>query len=301
MNIIRRAATVLTVLIGLFSAGITFWDTLKQKTNLSLPLWLFIVIACCCFIVILVIEAKLVKWGTVLKGINDRLQQLQYYNNLLSVCCLLVAICLTVLCVLEGVQLKAMSEMNATYFAGTLPSNIKEINDLIARTTRRLDVLVDFPAYGCFSDPDRYEDYKRKVLDVHRGNRQVRLCAYNKAQAEFATKAQFNSEASESIQKRPSFAAWVRSSHGGVAPKTKDEFVEFLLQDDDHFSEELSRAGLGISRTITSAPPLYVWLRDGEEAIFSFYNVDGADESSFRTTNKELISILEKIFAQYQK
>jgi hypothetical protein len=64
-------------------------------------------------------------------------------------------------------------------------------------------------------------------------------------------------------------------------------------------AEKLSAAGVRVHRTISITLPIFMWMRDGDEAIFSMYNLgDRAREVSLVTKDRSLITMLDEIATQ---
>ncbi len=295
----EKAASALTAIIGLGGATLAFWGNLKEKAGLQLPWWVFLAVVALCLVILVALHRKRIGWA----GVKAKLDAFARYSSLPAILCLFLAVVLSVLCIIQSLQIKGILEMNATYYAGTLPDNMREINKLIGRARRQLTILVDFPAYGSFSGPEQFLEYSRAIDSACTRGVNVRLHTFEPGRARTAAAKQFEDESFDGIKAKPTFKLWVDHLHKGVPPANCTEFVEFLLKDDERFVNHLTGTSIVVERDVSSDPPVYIWVRDHEEAIFSFYNLRGGDSSeiSFRTTNPELIKLLEKIGTQPPK
>ena len=196
-----------------------------------------------------------------------------------------------------------------TSFVGTFPRNIPNITELIDRAGSTLVVLADFCAYGQYSAPAEFAAYKAALKAARQRDRDVdvELHIYDQITADRMTASQFNLaepdkanagfETERQTDRFKSFFAYHRA-HGSpkTEPASVEEFADLMRREQAACIAELAGAGIRIYQDISSPLPLFVWVRDRDEAIFSVYNLGPSSrEVSLNTTDKGLLNLLDDI------
>lgn len=203
----------------------------------------------------------------------------------------------------EFQQFIELEELHATKFVGVFPDNIPAITRLVGSAESELLAAVDFPSYGSFSAPKENRLYLRALVDALQRKVKVRIVLYAPEKAEQATEDQFEYESWVAFKKEERFKrflsfqpGWKRtdSTIEGDFP-TVDEWHQYLEALDQSAIRELITAGAKVDQT--TELPAYLWLADGHEAIFSFYNLrEEPSEVSFGTKDRRLIEVLRKLY-----
>lgn len=186
----------------------------------------------------------------------------------------------------------------STKYVGTFPDNMEAINKLISSTKRSLLIVVDVPAYGHFSNPMAHNDYRHDIehLVTPIGKTDVKIVCYTEAARRRNMEKQFRIKTIEQIRQKESykrfFDYWKTAK---PQPSTKDEFYDLLTSENNELLTRLRALNVPIHET-TNDLPVFIWLSDEREAIFSFYNYgDTPREVSFQTNDQKLINVLQEI------
>lgn len=182
---------------------------------------------------------------------------------------------------------------------GPFPNNITYINDLIRGTKHSLWVMTDIPAYGQFSNPAGYSDYRGNMDKIAhpKSGIELKLLVYNSERRSQAFADQFKRiEDFKEFQKQDRFKNyfdfWKKTK---PVPNNKKELRAILEAEHLDLKCHLAKLGVELHETGTTLP-LFVWVSDEKEAIFSFINYpENSSEVSFHTNDKELVNVLLKI------
>ncbi len=188
---------------------------------------------------------------------------------------------------------------------GHFPENLRAIVDLIEHATERLVIATDVASYGQLSNPDECMRYHAALVACAARNVNVEIIAYSGARADAERRWQFTDyvqKGDDGFRKLVSEDRWVRFSekNGIVNVKTCEDVFKSLV-----FADLKFRHGISQTRTIkvydlpnpVDTLPVFFWLRDGEEAIFSLFTVgENGREISFRTIDQSITDILGETF-----
>jgi len=72
-------------------------------------------------------------------------------------------------------RMKDIAQSMSTRFIGRFPHNMSEIIDVVGRAEGKLDILVNVSAYGHFSAPLQFRNYKRLIEDKLLNGCKVRM------------------------------------------------------------------------------------------------------------------------------
>jgi hypothetical protein len=197
-------------------------------------------------------------------------------------------------------ELKVIAERPPIQFVGTFPDNMKSITKLANDTKVKLLIVGDYCAYGHYSNPDGYADYIRALEFLADKNISVDMYLYDDETTRKTLISQFTTDFKK-IENSQKFKHYFDDVHHGDLrrPRTLSEFESVMNAQQKKCVDELSAKGVSIHRTISNTLPLFIWLRDGDEAVFSVYNLgDNAREVSIATKDKTLVNLLEEIYTQ---
>jgi hypothetical protein len=209
-------------------------------------------------------------------------------------------------------QLKSLHELSEslsstvqTRAIGHFPENLRAIVELIENTKKRLIIATDVASYGQLSNPDECARYHAALVDRAAHSVDIEIIAYSGARADNERRWQFIdyvNKGEEGFQELISQERWKHfaAKNGIVNAKNCDDFFKALVFADLKFRH-------GISQTSTvkvfdlpnreDTLPVFFWLRDGEEAIFSLFTVgENGREISFRTVDQSITDILSETF-----
>jgi hypothetical protein len=196
---------------------------------------------------------------------------------------------------------QALTEMQgsiSTRYIAHFPFYFKDIVALIDKAQARIDIFCDLPAYGNFSSPQRFLDYKHKLEDKLGQRLTVEMTCLNKEGRSALFEEQFGHDADWEKKKhsedfRPLLADFL-GDHKRLSELdslTRDTFSGMLEERDNlMLTRSLSRATI----TETKAHvPIYFWLIDESEAIFAIPSLSEKElEHGFTTTDSRLIRCL---------
>jgi hypothetical protein len=195
-------------------------------------------------------------------------------------------------------RIKQISDSVSTKYIGVFPENMNSINDLIASTHKDLWIIADVPAYGGFSTPSQYQQYIQgiKELAIRSGQPQgVRILTWDSKTRRESFNHLFGDRTIEQLREFDIYKKYFQYWKKKAQPKTLDDFYNVVESENYEFQRRVSEMGTDINETSTRLP-VFLWLSDDKEAIFSFYYYGGnGREVSFRTTDPKLIQVLREL------
>jgi len=194
-------------------------------------------------------------------------------------------------------EIKEISGSISTRYVDTFPRNLPSIIDLMDRTTGSLWIVTDTPAYGHFSNPGGFEKYKVKLEGLASPDSKIsiRLLTYDDPTRMSHAKQQFCTTDINQLRERDSYKTYFAYWRNKPQPETMDNFYNPIHENNDNFRRELAQYNIEISET-KNPLPVFLWMRDEHEAIFSFYNYGQSPrEVSFRTNDQKLLAVLKEM------
>jgi class 3 adenylate cyclase len=152
---------------------------------------------------------------------------------------------------------------------------------------------VDFPAYGSFSHPEKYDEYRALLLRIAE-KRKMRIAVLSPRIAETSSKLQFSLDDYTTLlgDKRAAVENYV-----GTVDPSYDQFVHALLKRDHDLLGELEQRGIkGVEQN--TDPRVHIWIRGSSEAVVSFVFITTGrtgqewNETGFYTSSSDLVTIL---------
>lgn len=195
-------------------------------------------------------------------------------------------------------QYKEIAASVSTKYVGVFPDNMRTIIDLIKTTQSSLTVITDVAAYGHFSSPRKSTEYASALRELSSPDRKisVRFLCYNSDATRKYLRNQFGITNFADFKKKEEEKFTIYSSlHPGNVPENENELFK-----------QIDEAGIDLLKvlydhhakvSITSKDlPVFVWIVDGKEAVFSFYNYGQSPrEDSFVTRDPRFIERLTKM------
>jgi hypothetical protein len=230
-------------------------------------------------------------------------EQIGHLEDLIALFNLIISLLLVIIFYSISLKYYDLLVRSKTQFIGTLPDNLTDIIELIKTTKKELFIAVDFPSYGCYSDPELNDDYQKAIYDILRKQGvKLRMIIYGNQKALSASKEQFEHLNWENINSSADFETFVNYHRGRSNIHNFDDLVKSFLDLDNEFITQLNNRGFSSITKTESTLPMYMWISDKERAIFSFYNLKGnSSEVSFFTKDSKVISILRSIFGEYYR
>jgi hypothetical protein len=222
---------------------------------------------------------------------------------------------------------KQTADATTSRFVGRFPANVPQITEVASQTCEALNIMADVPGYGQFSAQKQFRDYlsavervastpleesshtnsclgKTPVSQLPGGTINVRLLVFDPDLMHKRIANQFRKYEGtgyEALKNNPLFISYFSVHKRRPQPANLHEFVQVLEQSNVEYVHELKNHGIDI-RVSDHPYMLFLWLRDGEDAVFSFDYQRGAhgeeeeEEIPFRTRDTKLLSALSGIF-----
>jgi hypothetical protein len=203
----------------------------------------------------------------------------------------------------QHAKLEQIASTLSTQPVGTFPDNLDAIIQAVRNTRRELHIMADVVAYGHFSAPAKFDAYKDAVKQLRHRKCEVTILAYADQAHDDVIKAQFRSERFGDLKRQPVFVEFFKVHDKIPVPGTYEDFLAVLQRRQAQFAAELNDAGVLIKRLDNVADiPFFLWLCDGEEAIFSFYNLgENVREVSFRTLDGNLVTAMNEVYRETER
>jgi hypothetical protein len=199
-----------------------------------------------------------------------------------------------------------LSSTVQTRAIGHFPENLRAIVDLIEHTNERLVIATDVASYGQLSNPDECARYHAALVACAARYVSVEIIAYSGVRSDAERRWQFTDYVKKGDEGFHDLVGEERWTHfakknGIVNVKNCDDVFKALV-----FADLKFRYGISQTSTVkvfdlpnpVDTLPVFFWLRDGEEAIFSLFTVgENGREISFRTVDQSITDILGETFA----
>jgi hypothetical protein len=198
-------------------------------------------------------------------------------------------------------DIRQIANSVSTRYEDVFPNNMPEIIELINRTEHSLTIITDVAAYGHYSSPPNSARYIQALESVNYPDRNIRieiLCydsetAHKKLADQFAiTDFEVYKSKKENQETLMTYAKW----HNGKVLQNAGEIYDAIIQADDALLISLKSNAVTRVKTTSNDLPIFMWIRDDKEAIFSLHNYGQSPrEDSFRTTDERFIARLKAI------
>jgi len=213
-------------------------------------------------------------------------------------------------------RLERVSEALPTRVLGEWPTYLRDIARFVERTEQYLKIVKDVPSYGIFSNLEGQREYQKALEDsLLRGSDLdiifMSQSSRRRLNDNFASAAA-RSWATEFASVVLEWAERVQKFDPTLHPPQSFEgYLDVLEQTNEAVIRRLHNAArIGSDRTgrrifkhreTELMIPLYIWVRDGVEAIFAVavFSPDAEKEIAFITTDLGLVKALEAAFDRY--
>jgi len=188
----------------------------------------------------------------------------------------------------------------STQYLGAYPAFFSKIAQVVSRARKNLVIVCDFAAYGSFSDPSTAEDYFYAIRKRRRFTN-LEVTVLNSAGSRRLLEALFTdnqwSDWQKDAEKRAKVNQFLKQ-HGKPPDsiKARQDLLKALndVNDqviDDVFHNSVNRTQLDI--------PIYFWIADCDEAVFTIASPRDGVEHGFYTSDKSLIRSLLDLRKRY--
>lgn len=226
------------------------------------------------------------------------------YASLLTVVGLLGTILALILAVWQTRDLINIRNSLSTRYLGGLPDYYPQVIEQIKSAKKSIEILCDFPAYGCFTHPEYWLAYHHELQNKRINKVHIHIKCQDeefriKADAEFFRQmrrdwGEWLVEPKNRAQLR-NFLDCMSYENQHVDELTEDKFDE-IIKEADRLMFKDCFAGKGSVSEVEAIIRLDYWIIDKYRAIFAFTNyAHGSSRSGFFTTDQKLISALKDI------
>lgn len=248
---------------------------------------------------VILLVIVLIIW-IIIKPNADDLKRLGPLEDTIAFFNLSISFIMILLIYSIGLRYRDILVKNSTLYVGTFPNNMKEIISLIDSTEKELFLAIDFPSYGCYSDPSLNEEYKNSLRKLVKNKKvNLKMVVYNSEKAKEASSEQFEGAYWSFFENSHQLGVFNEFHGGRENPSDFNELIKLFLELDSEFVKSLKSIGFEGFKLTNKDLPAYIWISDNDKAIFSFYNLQGIhSEVSFFTKDRNLIKVLKTIFVQ---
>jgi predicted nucleotide-binding protein with TIR-like domain len=191
-----------------------------------------------------------------------------------------------------------------TRYVGKFPTFYDEIVQCVSKATESVKIACDFIGYGYFSAHQVWEHYLAALEERRRRGAKVQVVVLNSTWRHAQLEAQFahNERAWNRLRADPEFNRLLTAyaTRRGRQITTREEFVAVQATQD---LEDMQKYGSAIASELTekrSRMPVFLWIADAKEAVFSIPTYDaGVSEYGFYTRDLELVAALTRIWFAY--
>jgi len=210
-------------------------------------------------------------------------------------------------------KVQDIAESVSTQYVNVFPNNMPKIIELLQKAQKKLVIVSDIGAYGHFSSPSDSNSYVKELdrLSAPGKKIDIEFICYSRSAADEHLEDQFGWNTLLASSKGDQVKAWqkfhddhkdafvaYRPWHFNKEPMDMGDLTNQINDATDNLLTQLrSRKGeQGIYLAAKTELPIFMWIIDDNEAIFSFHTYgENAREHSFRTTDPRFIDRLKEI------
>lgn len=196
----------------------------------------------------------------------------------------------------------------STRYIGQYPEYLSQIVALIKGAREQIVIFCDCPAYGRFSDPNGWLEYRQEIERKDRQRVHISITCLNKKSRSQFNREQFAREMKDWDQWKQTAVAKERikelldyhAPSKTIETLSADGFQDLLEEADSHMLREtFARAE---KRDTGSYMPVYFWIVDRDRAIFSIPSFhEETTEYGFITSDQQLISAFTEVLRRYHR
>lgn len=200
--------------------------------------------------------------------------------------------------------LRKVEALATTRHVGSFPENMDALISLLSSAKREIVILVDSAGYGHFSRHGAFEGYRDVLRSKSRQGVKVSIAVYTKASWHRYIPPLFTSAKVEEL-KESGAGHWEnlddryrfseRSDARSEQIQTMEDLVRQLWQDEANYRGDLP----GVRADVDQKLPLFCWIVDGNEAIFSILVPSLREGFSVRTADGNILGLLERTVDAY--
>lgn len=201
----------------------------------------------------------------------------------------------------------------STQYLGVFPNYLDDIVKLLEGAHKSIIIFCDYPAYGCYSDPDQWLKYKQTIERKIQDEIDVRLTCMNAERRRQYHRDQFKSieqdwkefiftEPNHDLLKRfyQRYRNALDSPNKKIEELSFDDFEKLMAEANQSMLNEVFADAKEPPVELGVDMPLYFWLVDGAHAVFAIPSLsDEATEHGFKTGEAKLITAFLDMRSRY--
>ena len=197
---------------------------------------------------------------------------------------------------------EAIASSVPTRFVGEFPKNMRAIHEVIANAVSGIEIMVDIAAYGHYSNPELYIEYRQRLEKLAENpGVQFRMIVYGEKLNEESRRGQFRIEDFPPSKKEAAehYKRFCDSLPQKERPTTYVDFIKLLARREVQYENFLQSLCTCRAEIRKSEEPfrLFLWLADQREAVFSFEMYgEHFHEICFRTRDRDLTRTFAELF-----
>lgn len=246
-------------------------------------------------------------------GLARWCQRIGSFQHWLTYALVIVALLLGIL--LVG-RIERYTRGHVTEYVGRFPEDMITINKHLDDARRDMLIVVDFAAFGRFSDPDRFEEYKARIDNLLHRHVNVTIVSYSKDTAKKELTRRFGCDPEKGGAQwvhfqdkfKDMYAEYNRHYRNGLAAFSDfPEFIEDLCKANEDLIVAWRGRGANIARE-DEPFRVFAWIKDSEEAVYTFRSRElftgpesHVPEVTFHTIDPRLVGVFEELYGRYRK
>lgn len=181
----------------------------------------------------------------------------------------------------------------STRFVGQFPKNMGAILEVLSHATSHVEIMVDIVAYGHYSDPGAFMKYRQQLEELAKNEKiLLNMVVQGPTLIAEGRRRQFKPEDFPGLQATTEYKQFIKKKS---TPKDYEAFIELLAKEETYWEDHIRRQGASIS-PCEDPFPLFLWLVDDREAVFSFQTYgEHYHEICFRTLDGNLVKAFSEL------
>ncbi len=204
-------------------------------------------------------------------------------------------------------DLQTITSSLSTRYLRQFPNFSTDIASLLARARQRIDVFCDLPAYGLVSNQQAWFEIEQVIRRKLQEQVEVDVMFYDKKRREEVLREQADHKdfrsAGEHVTAALSRLLEDADDARTVEELTQEQILQLCLKRHEQVANEVYRgASAKVDATVSKPLPVYFWMIDTEEAVFSIPIFSGdSTEYGFSTRDRDLVAALLEMRDRYRK
>jgi hypothetical protein len=199
-------------------------------------------------------------------------------------------------------QLQTLADSLPTRFVGKFPHHLDTLARFVGEAKQEMHVLCDYVGYGSYSNPISFTSYFEEIRQRCVGQHgqpaiKFKILVYSRAAGDAVLPLQFDEDAWEAMKSSEEFTTFyeIFKERFPSVPSTFDAWNDQWWDIEEGYRQGLRYCSAEIG--IVSKPaPVFVWLRDNKDMLFSIQGTEGFNDFMFRTSDLGFIEFFRKQF-----